>query len=166
MRRSRRRNVSHVSSATVDAMEKYSTSTLKWATMDCFLALHETQLAPRKVQKLVVEQRVRASQPSRHQKKHISRVYWMLGYEGQLKWCHGHIAGYVWQAESEQLWAHACYEIDIAGNIWPSEGQVLQTTNKSTIVSGIGIELNRLCSSAFGRHGSGNGFAFTHGSSI
>ena len=58
-----RRNDSQVNLAVADAMEQYSTFTLEWATVACFLALHEMQLHPRKVQDLVMECRV-ARQPA------------------------------------------------------------------------------------------------------
>jgi hypothetical protein len=47
-----------VNSAAVEAMEMYSASALERATVDCFLALQEMQLLPKKVQKPVVERLV------------------------------------------------------------------------------------------------------------
>ena len=58
MPRSHKRKESHVSSATVDAMERYSASVLDLATVDCFLALQDIQLPLRKVQNPVVERRL------------------------------------------------------------------------------------------------------------
>ena len=58
MPRSHKRKESHVSSVAVDAMERYSASVLDLATVDCFLALQDIQLPPRKVQNPVVERRL------------------------------------------------------------------------------------------------------------
>ena len=58
MPRSRSKKDSHVSSVTVDAMERYLASALDRDTVDCFLALQEMQLLPRNVQNPVVDRRL------------------------------------------------------------------------------------------------------------
>ena len=55
---SRRMKESQASTAVVDAIARYSASALDQATMGCFLALHEMQLEPKKVQYPVVERLV------------------------------------------------------------------------------------------------------------
>ena len=52
--RSRRMKDSQVNYAAMEAIARYSASALERATVDCFLALQEMQLPPRKVQKTIV----------------------------------------------------------------------------------------------------------------
>ena len=52
--RSRRMKDSQVHYAAMEAIARYSASALKRATVDCFLALQEMQLSPRKVQKSIL----------------------------------------------------------------------------------------------------------------
>ena len=52
--RSRRMKDSQVNYAAMEAIARYSASALERATVDCFLALQEVQLPPRKVQKSVM----------------------------------------------------------------------------------------------------------------
>ena len=70
MPRSRKRKESHVSSATVDAMEWYLASALDLATIDCFLALQDIQLPPRKVQNHVVERQL-VGQPAQSASENV-----------------------------------------------------------------------------------------------
>ena len=58
MPRSRKGKESHVSSAAVDAIERYSALALDLANVDCFLALQDIQLPPRKVQNQVVKRQL------------------------------------------------------------------------------------------------------------
>lgn len=58
MPRSWSKKESQVSSTAVGAIDRYSASTLERATFGYFLALQDTQLLPRNVQKQVVEWRV------------------------------------------------------------------------------------------------------------
>jgi hypothetical protein len=59
-----------VNSAAVEAMEMYSASALEQATVDCFLALQEMQLLPKKVQKSVVERLVEG-QPAQSKSENL-----------------------------------------------------------------------------------------------
>ena len=70
MPRSLKRKESHVSSTTVDAMERYTASALDLATIDCFLALQDIQLPPRKVQNHVVERQL-VGQPAQSASENV-----------------------------------------------------------------------------------------------